>query len=158
MLYSELIGAWLQNEVATTLGIVKEFVFDQTGGVIHALVASSGFRKPNQLFGLSIQKYDRFERMVIFKNESAPEPAPPHSSLGAVLGKDLMGMKVYSSDNKRVGKVYDFVIGTQLQQWTVWKLLIRVGVKKRRLRLALDDVAFKHGTVVLSLRADGCGM
>jgi sporulation protein YlmC with PRC-barrel domain len=51
-----------------------------------------------------------------------------------------LGKEVLSSDGHEIGKVYDFDVPLKLKTWTIWKILIKRGIKERRLRLGQDEI------------------
>jgi sporulation protein YlmC with PRC-barrel domain len=116
------------------MGKMKDLVIDTSNWKVKGLVISEKKRRslvnPHDL---KIE-WDN-ERIILSPEVKAIEDTQEKSSVHNLYLSDLVKKHVISSDEEKVGRIFDVEITTELKDWEVWKLLIKVGFKKRRLRM-----------------------
>jgi sporulation protein YlmC with PRC-barrel domain len=144
ILFSQLEGYDMKSEMGDDMGKLKDLVIDTTNWKVTNLVVSGLLKKKKEelLIRPSDIKIDWGEEKVILSPAARTEAiTQDKSSLKNMYLSDLLKKHAYSSDKEKFGKVYDVEIATELKDWEVWKLLIKVGFKKRRLRIKPDKIS-----------------
>jgi len=151
VLYSELKDFKVVNQLGKELGKIDELIVDFSNWKVKNIVLRHGIRRKHVSHKLeSLKKADETEKKLIIPSDSLEEELPENSSFNsAFVEDDLLGKKVVSSDHHDVGKVYDFDIPLTLKGWKVWKILIKRGLKERRLRIGPDEILSMAEEVVL---------
>jgi len=152
VLYSELKDYKVVNQLGKELGKIEELIVDFSDWKVKNIVLKhGGIRKKHVSHKLeTLKKADEAEKKLIIPSDSPGEELPETSSFNAAfVTDDLLGKKVVSSDHQEVGKVYDFDVPLTLKHWKVWKILIKRGMKERRLRIGPDEILSMAEEVVL---------
>jgi sporulation protein YlmC with PRC-barrel domain len=151
VLYSELKGYKVVNQLGKELGKINELIVDLSDWEIKNIILTHGLRRKHVSHKLeSLKSADEANKKLIIPSDSPEEEVPETSSLEAAFVKDdLLGKKVVSSDHQDVGKVYDFDVPLSLKHWKIWKVLIKRGLKERRLRIGPDEILSVEKDVVL---------
>lgn len=134
ILFSQLEGYEIQSQMGDTMGKMKDLVIDTSNWKVKGLVIKD--KKIRSLVNphdLKIE-WDN-ERIILSPEVKAIEDTQEKSSVHNLYLSDLVKKHVISSDEEKVGRIFDVEITTELKDWEVWKLLIKVGFKKRRLRM-----------------------
>lgn len=162
LLSSELDGWKVEYGTGETIGRVQDLIVDsrEARWPVTALLLGRGVTRKTHLFDVPTEdlEIDRHERTLVRRGHAAlrEEPAGP-SARDRLRLSSLTGSRVVSSDDKPIGKLYDFAIATSpLGGWLVWRFLVRVpGARSRRLRLAISDIqSIDKGQVVLQASRD----
>jgi sporulation protein YlmC with PRC-barrel domain len=81
-----------------------------------------------------------------------PEPSPTLPEVDATSLTDLTKKTAVSEDGENIGKISDFDISTLTKPWTVNKIIIKTGIKKRRLRISVDRVKQVEKNVIIKAK------
>jgi len=135
-LFSQLEGYDMKSKLGDDMGKLKDVIIDSKTWNVNGLVLK-GLVKKEKTFvkPKSIELAEKEERIYLSPEVKVYEVSQEKSSMNYLYLSDLMKKKVFSNDDEKIGKVYDIEIATELKNWKVWKLLIKVGFKKRRLRI-----------------------
>ena len=98
-----------------------------------------------------VKKVDKTQKVIIV-NYGETEPSPKLSKIEMMLLNDLTKKNAISEDHEDIGKIYDFDVSTLTNPWTVEKVLLKPGIKKRRLRISVDRVKLLGKNVVIEPR------
>jgi sporulation protein YlmC with PRC-barrel domain len=142
VLFSELKAFKVVDKLGKDVGKIDDLIVDLSNWNITSIELSHGILRKKVIHKLDhIEKSDEHERKIVIPAD-APEEEPPEKSsfTSAFLDDDLLGKKVISNDNNDVGKVYDFDVPISLKHWKIWKILIKRGLKERRLRVGPDEI------------------
>jgi sporulation protein YlmC with PRC-barrel domain len=130
------------NSVGEHMGKIKEIFIDLESWDIKAMKVSPGVLKGSFLLNVKdIQTVDlEGKKMVVIDDYDKGElPEKPTRNLYPY--DELTKRHVLDSDGEKVGKVYSLEIPYhKLGTLKVWKLLIKTGIKDRRLRISPTEV------------------
>lgn len=151
VLYSELEDYEVVNQLGKKIGKFDDLIVDFADWKVKNLILSHGLLKKHVSVKLEkLKKADEDEKKLVIPTEAQEEDVPEKSSFNAAFVEDdLLGKKVVSSDDHDVGKVYDVDIPISLKHWKIWKILIKRGMKERRLRIGPDEIESIAEEVVL---------
>lgn len=151
VLYTELKDYKVVNQLGKELGTIDELIVDFSDWKIKKIVLRHGIRRKHVSHNLeTLKEADETEKKLIIPSDTPGEELQETSSFNAAfVTDDLLGKKVVSSDHQDVGKVYDFDVPLTLKHWKVWKILIKRGLKERRLRIGPDEILSMAEEVVL---------
>ena len=144
---TETDGWTVRYGTGERIGALKDFIVDTKASPweVRSLVIRNGLGRGAHLLDLPTPhlEVDKPEKAFVKTGHADLRDAPePTSSADHLRLSSLAGMKVYSSDEKLLGKAYDFAIATATQHWMVWRFLVDVpGLRSRRLRLPVSDIA-----------------
>ena len=156
MLWSNMEGTKIVTPLGDKIGTLDDLEFNgETWKVSYVIIKEGALKR--KYFAVEPAKIEIKEDEDI---ELSPEVErkdyefmdPP--SIHHMYITDLIGKKVESSDGEIIGKVYDVDVATELEQWEIWKILIKVGIKERRLRIGPDEIKDLGETLVLKKRAE----
>jgi sporulation protein YlmC with PRC-barrel domain len=156
VLYSELKHFKAYTPLGQEIGKVSGLVADLSDWHVKNIIISPGMVKKNVIYKLDdLQEVMENEKKIILAGE-APSEEPPEQSVinAAIVDDELIGKEVVSSDKQDVGKVYDFDVPMKLETWPIWKVLIKRGIKERRLRLGPDEFESYGEKIVLKMSMD----
>jgi sporulation protein YlmC with PRC-barrel domain len=151
VLYSELKDFKVYSKLGQEQGSVNDLIVDLSTWDIKNLIVSPSILKKNVAYDLgNLQEVDESEKRFIIPGDLEENEVPEISTFNmAFADSELIGKDVVSKDNQDVGKVYDFDIPLKLENWMVWKILIKRGIKERRLRIGTDDIESISDKIVL---------
>jgi uncharacterized protein YrrD len=156
ILSTEIQGWEVKYDTGERIGKVQDLIVDteDPGWPLLGLVVSQGLGKRAGLITLPTPRFevDKDEKALVKQGRVELKAVSSKTSSADFLSlRFLNGAKVYSSDEKLIGKVYDFVIVTSTKKWRVWRFLVNVpGLRSRRLRLPISDIAtISRGKIVL---------
>lgn len=151
VLYSELQDYEVVNQLGKKIGKLDGMIVDFADWKVKNVILSHGILKKHVSVNLEkLKKADEEEKKLIIPTEAQEENIPESSSFNAAFVEDdLLGKKVVSSDDHEVGKVYDFDVPISLKRWKVWKILIKRGMKERRLRIGPEEIQSISDEIVL---------
>jgi sporulation protein YlmC with PRC-barrel domain len=142
VLFSELEDYEVVDKLGKKVGKVDDLIVDLSTWNITGIKLAHGILRKKVIHKLEhIEKTDEHEKMIVIPADApVEEPLEKSTFSSALLDDDLLHKEVISSDNNEVGKVYDIDIPISLKKWKVWKILIKRGMKERRLRINTDDI------------------
>lgn len=148
MLYSELKKYGVTTPLGDKVGKAVEVVVSIKDWNVKELAVSPGFFKKQVGYDFDAVKNvdDNKKKMII---EGRTHPASKSTTEHMNIN-DLMRKKIFSSDDKEIGKMYDVVIATKPEYWKMEKALIHHGTLKRRLRLSSSEIESITDKIVLS--------
>lgn len=131
------------NSVGEEFGKVKEAYLDLNTWEISAFEISPGALKKHYLLKLGqIEKIDTEGKMLVVKDEFEKGDVPKIPVKGLYPVDKLMSVHVVDKEGKKVGKIYNLEIPYEkMRKLKVWKLMIRTGIKERRLRISPSEIA-----------------
>jgi len=147
ILGSEIEGFIIINSLGEEIGKIKDVIVDTTkkDWYIKEIIITKGIIKGKGTFPVNaIKNFDESEEKILLKEgidvKEFDEKKFSHEyiSMDNVKDRDIFG-----SDEEEIGKIYDYVIATELSPWQVTKLLIRPHeerLKGRRIRLDVENV------------------
>lgn len=142
MLYDKFEDISIVDSLGNKVGTIKDIYIDLDSWNIVALRVSPGTLKKSFLLKIDdIEKLDLEEMNALVKEgwETGELPDTPVKSMFPY--HELRSKKIVDKHDEKVGKIYDIEIPFEkLGEYRVWKLLIKVGLKERRLRIAPTDV------------------
>ena len=134
ILFSQMEGYEIRSQMGDRMGKMKDLVIDTSNWKVKGLVIAE--KKKRMLVNPHDLKIEWAEEKIILSPEvRTVEDLQEKSSVHNMYLSDLVKKHVISSDDEEVGRIFDVEITTELKDWEVWKLLIKVGFKKRRLRI-----------------------
>lgn len=95
---------------------------------------------------------DKSERNLSVAGYVQPEPSPERSEVDMRFLSDLTKKDAVSEDGENLGYIYDFDVATLTKPWTVEKVMIRTGTRKRRLKISVDRVKQTENSVTISAK------
>jgi len=148
MLYSELKKYGVTTPLGDKVGKAVDVVVHIKDWNIKEVDVSPGLFKKAIWYDFdAVKSVDDNKKKVVIEEEahSASKPTTEDISIN-----DLMRKKIFSSDEKEIGKMYDAVIATKPEYWKMEKVLIHHGTSKRRLRLSSSEIKSVTDKIVLS--------
>ncbi|MGA1820673.1 MAG: PRC-barrel domain-containing protein [Thermoplasmatota archaeon] len=130
------------NTVGEPVGKIKEAYLDLDKWEVVAFEVSPGALKKHVLVDLKeMNSLDIEGKNLIVKDDHTVREVPKTPRKDLYPLKELMDLHVIDAEGEKVGKVYDLEIPYEkLHRFKVWKMLIRTGIKERRLRLSPSEV------------------
>lgn len=156
VLYSELKHFKAYTQLGQEIGKISGLVADLSEWHVKNIIISPSIMKKKVIYKLEdLQEIKETEKKIIFAGET-PSDEPPEKSVinAAIVDEELIGKEVISSDKHEVGEVYDFDIPLKLDNWPIWKVLIKRGIKERRLRLGPSEFESFSDKIVLKMSMD----
>ncbi|MBN1390184.1 MAG: PRC-barrel domain-containing protein [Candidatus Thermoplasmatota archaeon] len=143
MLMKELEGYKVVNTVGEPVGKIKEAYLDLGKWEVVAFSISPGAIKKNVIINLEdVDTMDIEDRTVIVKDRFTADEEPKLPVKDMYPMKKLMDLNVIDADDEKVGRIYDLEVPYEkLKKFKVWKVLIRTGIKERRIRLSPNEIA-----------------
>ena len=151
VLYSELKDFEVYSKLGEKRGSVNDLIVDLSTWNIKNLIISPSMLKKNVLYKQGdVKEVNESKKRFIIPGELEEQDVPEISTFNmAFADSELIGKDVVSKDNQDVGKVYDFDVPLKLENWMVWKILIKRGIKERRLRVSPDEIESISDKIVL---------
>ena len=143
MLYSILKKCELTTPIGEKIGKITDLLVDtrETPWAVKKITL-----KTRRMLGKSfaypidhVGKVDKTQKNVRVKGYVEPETAPTLSKVDMMYLGDLKKTAV-TEDDEKIGKIYNFDVSTLTKPWTVEKVLIKTGTRKRRLKISVDRV------------------
>lgn len=130
------------NDVGEHIGKIKEVYIDLNTWEIKALKISPGVVKSSFMMDIgSIRTVDLERHKMIVEDSFERKDLPETASKSMYPYNDLQKHHVMDSEGEKVGKIYSLEIPYEkLKSFKIWKLLIRTGIKERRLRISPTEV------------------
>ncbi|MGA1848638.1 MAG: PRC-barrel domain-containing protein [Thermoplasmatota archaeon] len=131
------------NSVGEEFGKVKEAYLNLETWEVSGFEISPGALKKHFLLKLQeIQKIDTDEKFLVVKDDFERAEVPKVPVKGLYPLDRLMSAHVVDSEGKKVGKIYNLEIPYEkMKKLKVWKVMIKTGIKERRLRLSPAEIA-----------------
>jgi sporulation protein YlmC with PRC-barrel domain len=151
VLYTELKDFKVFSPLGEEKGKINGLVVDLSDWKVKNLIISPSMIKKNVMYKMSdLKEVDEGEKKIQLKDSAEEEEVPESSTMNtALVDETLLHKPVISNDHQDVGKVYDLDVPVKLDKWMVWKILIKRGIKERRLRLGTEDIKSVSENVVL---------
>ena len=132
----------IENSLGEAIGRIKDFVIDVESWRIMQFEVSPSILKKDILINIGdIREIDHEEKLVVLKEGGEPHDIPTKLDKGLISFHDLKKLHVSDKDGKKVGKIYHLEVPIEkLKTYKVWKILIKVGIKERRLRLSTSEI------------------
>ncbi len=142
MLYRQIKGYEFIKPIQGKIGTLIGIVFNADKWLVTHFVISHGMGKAGKglISERFIKEFDTDQNKIILSEDHAEDEIPTSSTKTQFMCKDFIGKKVVSSDGTKVGKIYDLDIPEKLKVWKVWKIMIKTGIKKRRLRISPGEI------------------
>jgi sporulation protein YlmC with PRC-barrel domain len=130
------------NTVGEPVGRIKEAFIDLDKWEIVAFEVSPGALKKNILIDIKeMKKLDLDDKILLVKDTFETKDVPKTPIRGLYPFEKLIDLKVVDADGKMVGRIYNLEIPYEkLHKFKVWKVLIRTGIKEKRLRLSPSEI------------------
>ncbi len=142
VLYSDLKDFKVYSQIGEERGKLSGLIVDLKNWKVKNLIVSPRILKKKVVYKMDdLKEVKEHEKKVVIPGEVDGEEIPERESLSAAILDDvIIHKKVVSKDGHDVGKIYDLDIPLKLKHWMVWKILIKRGMKERRLRVGTDDI------------------
>lgn len=147
MLGDELKKCQVVDSVGEKIGKVKDVIVDTTKEkwVVKGIVVSTGIIGKDVLFNIEdIGKIGEDEKTIDMKEGAEKREIREIFSPEYIPMEIIQEREVFSSDEEKVGDIYDYVVTTELTPWEIWKVLIRPSEKRligRRMRIDTKDIS-----------------
>ena len=144
MLYSILKKCELTTPIGEKIGKITDLLVDarETPWTVKKITLKTR-RMPGKSFTYPIDhvgKVNKTRKNVRVTAYVEPETPPSLSKVDTMFLGDLTKKTAVTEDGEKIGKIYDFDVSTLTKPWTVEKVLIKIGTRKRRLRISVDRV------------------
>ncbi len=139
------------DSVGNKVGKLKDVYLNLDTWKGTAFEYSPGALKKDKIFAVSqIDRMDHDKGTIILKDKFEDMDPPEKSKREMYPFKEIRKLQVVDSMGEKVGKVYNVDIPVEkLKDFKVWKLLIRVGIKDRRLRISPQEISEIMGVIKL---------
>ncbi len=139
------------NSVGNNIGRIKDFFIDLTSWRIKAFSVSPSLIKKDLLVHTKdISKIDHDEKLIVLRDSYEAQESPSHPITDMYSFHDLKKHHVVDRNGEKVGKIYHLEVPIEkLKNFKVWKVLIKVGFKERRLRISPREITDVVGDVKL---------
>ena len=142
MLYDKFEDIKIIDSLGNKVGSIKDIYINLETWEIPALKISPGTLKKSFIIKTDdIHKLDMDDMDAVLKDgyETGEIPDTPQKSMFPY--HELRSKKVVDKHGEKLGKVYNIEIPVEkLEEYKVWKLLVKVGIKERRLRISPSEV------------------
>lgn len=130
------------NSVGNNIGKIKDIYIDLNTWKITGFEISPGtLKKDFMIYIDEIIKFDDKDKIVIIKDEFDKVELPENPKKDMYPFDGLKKKNVVDSEGEKVGKIYNLEIPFEkLKVFKVWKILIKTGIRERRLRLPVSEV------------------
>ena len=130
------------NSVGEHIGKIKEVYLDLDIWEIKAFKISPSALKKSYLIELKeIQKVDLEDKKLIVGDEVEKKEVPEKPTKKLYPYDELMKLHIVDKEGEKVGKITSLEIPYEkLKKFKVWKILIKTGLKERRLRVSTSEV------------------
>ena len=144
------------DSVGNKVGKLKDVYVDLDSWKGTAFEYSPGALKKDKVFMVSqISRMDHEEGNMILRDKFEDMDPPEKTKREMYPFKEIQKLQVVDSMGEKVGKVYNIDIPVEkLKDFKVWKLLIRVGIKDRRLRISPQEISEIMGVIKLKNTLD----
>ena len=143
MLYSILKKCELTTPIGEKIGKITDLLVDtrETPWTVKKITLKKRILGKSFAYPIDqVEKVNKTQKNVRVTGYVKPETPPTLSKLGMMFLGDLTKKNAVSEDGEKIGKIYDFDVSTLTKPWTVEKVLIKTGIKKRRLRISVDRI------------------
>ena len=141
----------IESSQGETIGRIKDFVIDtESWRIIQFEISPSILKKDLLVKTKDIREIDHEEKLIILQEGSEPHEKSLKMDRGLISFHDLKKLNVTDKDGEKVGRIYHLEVPIEkLKTYKVWKVLIKVGLKERRLRLSTSEIHEVKDDVVL---------
>lgn len=130
------------NSVGEEIGKIKDIYIDINTWKIVAFEISPGALKKNQTIrSRDVSRFDETSKHVLLKDGYETSEVPKQVLKEMYPFNELKKHHVVDKDGQKVGKIYNLEIPIEkLRQYRVWKLLVKTGLKERRIRISTKEI------------------
>lgn len=141
----------IESSQGETIGRIKDFIIDtESWRILQFEISPSILKKDLLVNTRDIREIDHEVKLIILKEGSETHEKPTKLDRGLISFHDLKKLHVTDRDGEKVGKIYHLEVPIEkLKTYKVWKVLIKVGIKERRLRLSTSEVREVEDEVAL---------
>lgn len=153
MLYSILKKCELTTPIGEKIGKITDLLVDtrETPWTVKKITLKKRILGKSFAYPIDqVEKVNKTQKNVRVTGYVKPETPPTLSKLGMMFLGDLTKKNAVSEDGEKIGKIYDFDVSTLTKPWTVEKVLIKTGIKKRRLRISVDRIKTIEKNVMIN--------
>lgn len=142
VLYSDLKDFKIYSQIGEERGKITGLIVDLNDWKVKNLIVSPRMLKKKVIYKMDdLKEVKEHEKKIIIPGEINGEEIPEEESLSSAILDDVIIHKmVVSKDGHEIGKIYDLDIPLKLKHWMVWKILVKRGIKERRLRVGPEDI------------------
>ncbi|MFO8051609.1 MAG: PRC-barrel domain-containing protein [Thermoplasmatota archaeon] len=130
------------NTVGEHVGKIKDAYLDLGKWEIAGFMVHPGAFKKSIFIDLKdMDRLDMENKTLVVRDNYDAGEIPNTPTKGFYPVEELMDLKVLDADGSKVGKIYNMEIPYEkLQKFKVWKVLIKTGIKEKRLRLSPSEI------------------
>ncbi|UCH88699.1 MAG: PRC-barrel domain-containing protein [Thermoplasmata archaeon] len=142
VLYSDLKDFKVYTTLGQEKGKISGLVVDLSNWQIRNVIVSPGLLKRKVFVRLEdVKEADEYEKKITIPGDVQEGDIIKSSSLSAaIVDETLLNKDVVSKDGEKVGELYDLDVPLKLRRWKIWKVLIKRGMKQRRLRYGPEEI------------------
>jgi len=143
MLYSILKKCELTTPIGEKIGKITDLLVDtcKTPWTVKKIALKTRMLGKSFAYPIDqVEKVDKTQKTVQVTGHVEPETPPTLSKVDMMYLEDLTKKNAVTEDGEKIGKIYNFDISTVTKPWTVEKVLIKTGIRKRRLRISVDRI------------------
>jgi sporulation protein YlmC with PRC-barrel domain len=131
------------NTVGEEFGKIKDVYFDLKDWMVSGFQLSPGLFKKDTLLRMDdILQIRDDEKTIIARDDFKGIDLPKEPSLSLFPFDELKRRKIVDRSGEHVGKIYNMEIPyDKLKKLMVWKILIKTGLKERRLRIRPQEIS-----------------
>jgi len=152
MLYSILKKCELTTPIGEKIGKITDLLVDtrETPWTVKKITLKKRILGKSFAYPIDqVEKVNKTQKNVRITGYVKPETPPTLSKVDMMFLGDLTKKNAVSEDGEKIGKIYDFDVSTLTKPWTVEKVLIKTGIKKRRLRISVDRIKTTEKNVII---------
>ena len=152
MLYSILKKCELTTPIGEKIGKITDLLVDirETPWTVKKITLKTGMFGKSFAYPIDqVGKVNKAQKNVRVTGYVEPEQPPTLSKVDMMFLRDLAKKNAVTEDGEKIGKIYDFDVSTVTKPWIVEKVLIKTGIKKRRLRISVDRVKTREKNVTI---------
>jgi len=153
MLYSILKKCELTTPIGEKIGKITDLLVDtrETPWTVKKITLKKRILGKSFAYPIDqVEKVNKTQKNVRITGYVKPETPPTLSKVDMMFLGDLTKKNAVSEDGEKIGKIYDFDVSTLTKPWTVEKVLIKTGIKKRRLRISVDRIKTTEKNVIIT--------
>jgi len=152
MLYSILKKCELTTPLGEKIGKITDLLVDarETPWTVKKITLKTRILGKSFAYPIDqIEKVNKAQKNVRITGYVEPETPPALSKVDMMFLGDLTKKNAVTEDGEKIGKIYNFDVSTLTKPWTVEKVLIKTGIRKRRLKISVDRVKTIEKNVVI---------
>ncbi len=148
-----LLQTILRSKCFTSLGdrvgkLVELYLEEGTWEIKYAAL-SRGFWRHDRYYPITYLIVGQGKNITILP-ENVVEAVDEEVATALLPATHFLGCEVVGKNDRSVGKLYDIDLFIRYKKWSFWKILIRSGIKERRLRLDASLIGTVGKTLILT--------